>query len=140
MSKRGYFLRLRQALHDAQLGVCYLCGEEMLEPTGMKNTHPLEVTIDHIIPRSMMHPGQQGFGNFLGAHCRCNNHRHDEPPDKEHVEMGKLCWLVRKGRVEPRVLHAEIVAHLEAKEIDLGFDDCDGKTSMADIFKEAGVV
>jgi 5-methylcytosine-specific restriction endonuclease McrA len=65
----------RIRLHDAQDGLCGLCGYTLDLREG---------TLDHVVPRAR---GGQNVDNLLLAHARCNNEKADRMPTKAELAM-----------------------------------------------------
>lgn len=64
---------LRQALHKAQRGRCYLCGGKF---AGQKDSR-LTATADHVKPRTR---GGLNYRNILLAHKQCNENKSNREP------------------------------------------------------------
>lgn len=68
------------ALHDAQFGLCAICGGVMRHSTNHRPGMGLSdrSTIDHVIPKALN--GADELGNFTAVHGRCNTEKADALP------------------------------------------------------------
>lgn len=74
---RRFWPELRRRLYDQQKGLCWICGVKCNRPTKTPRHHPLDFTLDHIIPVS--EGGTDDRSNFVGACKRCNRERGSTP-------------------------------------------------------------
>jgi 5-methylcytosine-specific restriction endonuclease McrA len=68
--------RKREALYEAQSGICIHCGRQM-PPPGAGVHHAEQVTFEHLKPRA--DGGTNALKNLALAHGRCNTRRDRNP-------------------------------------------------------------
>lgn len=67
----------RATLYLEQYGRCFYCAEAMREPPFSRPRSALDVTLEHLIPRS--EGGRRGFPNEVAACNGCNGQRGTMP-------------------------------------------------------------
>lgn len=92
-SYRDIVKRTRARLYEEQHGRCYYCQRKMLLVVCGRadgRTHPLQVTLDHIIPRGMGGTRAPTL-NAVAACSQCNSERGDRDAREFILEkMGAL--------------------------------------------------